>query len=182
MRAGHKMPIIKLFHGTAQDFTAFDDRFTLRGADPNSGLGIHLTEHPSVAADYASLAMKDVGAKEPRVLVVEVDASRMALVSDVEEFLGYEPGFFDPDTNVSREDFVAARHTLQTEGFDGVTVDQCSMDDITGTWVFFDPSRLKIVGSMSLDVAYDADQSEYEGVIFETRTLFPDGTTHHFEP
>lgn len=169
------MPTITLYHGTAHAFDLFDGRFTSRGVDPNSGLGIHLTEQPSVAADYAEIATKDAGAGQPVVLVVEAEITKMVLTSDATEFLGYEPGFFDPDTNISREDFVAARHTLQSEGFDGVAVDECSQADVSGTWVIFDPDRLRIVGRLTLEEAVEAEPADAFGIDFEERAIFPDG-------
>lgn len=167
-----QMATIRLFHGTAHKFEAFDTHFTMRGSEANSALGIHLTEVPGIAADYAELARKDAGASVPMVLVVEVEAARMVVVDDASEFLGYDQDLFDPETNIPREDYVAARHTLQAEGFDGVTVSGTGMDDLDATWVIFDPAALRIVGSLTIEEAYEEPEAEYEGVDFVGRPLF----------
>lgn len=176
------MPTIRLFHGTAHEFSAFSDNFAERGDEANSGLGIHLTEHPGLAIDYAELATRDGGASNARVLIVEVEVSRMALVGDVLEFLGYHPEFFDPETNIPREEYVAARLKLEAAGYDGVAMDECWMDDLTGTWVMFDPSKLRIVGSLTVDEAMDAERSDFEGVLFEPVKLFAEEMTANLEP
>lgn len=148
------MAKLTLYHGTAHDFEAFDRHFTLRGTEPNSALGIHLTESPAIAADYAELAARDRHAGEPRVLVVEAEIERAALIGSVEDFLGRPMDLpLGCEGARSREDFVAARMELEAKGFDAVALDT-AIDDLVGTWVVFEPSRVRIAGSLSVDEAW----------------------------
>lgn len=165
---------LRLYHGTAYGFDAFDGRFTLRGSEPNSGLGIHLTEYPGTAAAYAELAARDVHGERPRVLVLDVDIGKAALVDSAEAFLGRGvDDAFDFDGNRTREEFVEARLRLQSEGFHAVAVDS-PIEDICGAWCVFDPSRIEIVGEMSVDEAQelDADGAEWDGVEMVPVPLF----------
>jgi hypothetical protein len=170
------MAKLTLFHGTAHDFEGFDRRYALRGSEPNSALGIHLTERPYVAADYAELAARDRHAGEPRVLVVEVDICRAALVDSVEEFLGRPHDMpLDPEGTRTREEFVAARHELEALGFEAVALDT-AMEDLVGTWVVFDPEKVRIVGRLTVDEAIELEESGHEtdwsGVDLVSRTIF----------
>lgn len=166
------MPVITLYHGTAKDFPAFDERYALRGSEPNSALGIHLTEKPWLAADYAEMAAEDRGAGTPRVLVVEVTLDRVAVCSSAEDYLGRN-GDDAFETTRSREEFVEARLRLQAEGFDAVATDDIG-DDISACWAVFDPSRIRIVGRMDVEEAFEAEQSNVDGPDYAGVLLFDD--------
>jgi hypothetical protein len=171
---------IVLYHGTAKAFESFDDHFTLRGSEANSGLGVHLTERPDLAAHYASLATRDTHAGHPVVLIVEAEVSRVAIASSAADYLGRDPQIFDVETNRTREEFVARRHELEAEGFDAVVTDEVELDDVSGCWAVFDPSRLTIVGRMTLAEAMDIEADQYfPEVDFEAVELFDD---KGFEP
>jgi len=170
------MPKITLFHGTAHEFNAFDDRFILRGNDPNSALGIHLTEDPTVAAEYARLSARDIHGKSPRVIMVEAEVRQIGLVSDPADYLGRDPDFEDRENDVSRIQFIERRFELIDQGFDGLCMDENPRDDLYGAWVVFDPNNLTIVNSMTLEEA-EAFAEEYEGsfnpeIKFEAVRLF----------
>lgn len=166
------MATLTLYHGTAKDFPAFEERFALRGSEPNSALGIHLTEHPWLAADYAEMAARDLGAGEPRVLVVEVKVGRVAVCDSAGDYMGRE-GDDAFETTRPRSDFVEARLRLQDEGFDAVATGELG-GDLTGCWAVFDPARLRIVGRLSLDEAYDAPESDVTEAEYVGVSLFED--------
>jgi hypothetical protein len=170
------MTKIILYHGTARDFTEFDTHFTLRGSEPNSALGIHLAESPSIAADYARLAAKDGHAGEPRVLIVEAEVSRVGIVGRASDYLGRDPEIFDEETNRSRVEFVERRLELQDMGFDAVATEETEMSDICGCWAVFDPASLSIMGQMSVEAAdeLDTQDMDFSGVEFESVALFED--------
>lgn len=174
------MPRITLYHGTAHDFDAFDDRFAMRGSEPNAGLGIHLTQSPALAAEYAEKSKRDMHATRPRVLVVEADVERAALVTSRECFIGRsEEGefAFDLDFMTTREEFVGERLRLEAEGYHAIALD-CAGDDLSECWAVFDPKRLRVIGEMSVDEAYEADSSEVDGVEFEPVRMFADVLEH----
>lgn len=173
---------LRLYHGTAYDFGSFDDRFTLRGSEPNSGLGVHLTEFPATAAAYAGLAARDRHGGRARVLVLDVEIGKAAVVDSVEAFLGRAADTpFGDEGNVSREEFVAERHRLEAEGFHAVALDS-HMEDLCGTWTVFDPARIGIVGEMSVDEAeaFETDGAEWDGVEMVSTVLFEDGDEFDF--
>jgi len=170
------MPRITLYHGTSHEFEAFDERFAMRGSEPNAGLGIHLTQSPSLAAEYAEKSSRDLHATRPRVLVVEADVERAALVTCRDTFIGRpEDGefAFDFDFMTTREEFVGERLRLESEGYHAIAL-ECSGDDLAECWVVFDPKRLRVVGELSVDEAYDAGSSEVDGVEFEPVRMFAD--------
>ncbi len=168
------MTKITLYHGTARDFQEFDSHFTLRGSEPNSALGIHLTESPSIAADYARLAAKDGHAAEPRVLIVGADVSKVGLVGSAADYLGRDPEIFDIETNRTRVEFIERRLELQDMGFDAVATEETEMYDVSGCWAVFDPARLSILGYMSVEAAdeLDVQAMDFSGVEFEHVTIF----------
>ena len=180
------MPKITLFHGTAHEFTAFDDRFVLRGNDPNSALGIHLTEDPSTAAQYSRLAARDIHGTTPKVIVVEAEVRQIGLVSDPADYLGRDPDFEDRENDATRVQFIERRFELIDLGFDGLCMEESPRDDLTGAWVIFDPNNLTIVKTMTLEEA-EAFAEEYEGsfnpeIEFEEVTLFENRLNADMKP
>jgi hypothetical protein len=178
------MTKIILYHGTARDFTEFDTHFTLRGSEPNSALGIHLTESPSIAADYARLAAKDGHAGEPRVLIVEAEVSKVGIVGSAADYLGRDPEIFDVETNRSRVEFVERRLELQDMGFDAVATEETEMLDVSGCWAVFDPATLSIIGSMSVEAAeeLDAQEMDFTKVEFDRVVLFEEDPEEDLAP
>lgn len=169
------MARIVLYHGTANSFESFDEHFTLRGSEPNSGLGVHLTERPDLAAHYAVLAARDLHGGDPVVLVVEAELSRVALVSSAADYLGRDIEIFDVETNRSREEFVARRHELQGQGFDAVATEETELDDVSGCWAVFDPNCLAIVCRLPLQAAEGLEADAFfPEVEFESVMLFRD--------
>jgi len=172
------MPRITLYHGTAHEFEAFDDRFAMRGSEPNSGLGIHLTQSPALAAEYAEKSARDHHATRPRVLVVEADIRKAALCTSRDAFIGRsEDEDFDFDLMTTREEFVAERLRLQAEGYDAMALD-CEAADLTECWAVFDPRSLTIVGELSIEQAYDAESSDADGVEVVPVRMFDDVFRH----
>lgn len=167
---------LRLYHGTAHDFPAFDDRYVMRGTEPNSALGIHLTEHPVVAAEYAELAGRDRHATAPRVLVLDVEISKAAIISSVEDFLGRpEDVPYGHEGNRTREEFVAARQEFQAQGYEALALDT-EIEDLRGAWVVFDPEKIEIVGSVSVEDAYGLGDGDldWSGVQMVSARLFDD--------
>lgn len=170
------MAVITLYHGTARPFTEFASDYTLRGSEPNSALGVHLTDSPSIAADYARLAAKDGPAGEPTVLIVEAEVSKVGLVGSAADYLGRDPEFFDVETNRTRVEFVERRLELQDMGFDAVATEGTELLEVCGCWAVFDPRSLSIIGQMSVEAAdeLDAQEMDFDGVEFERVVLFED--------
>lgn len=171
------MSAIRLYHGTAHEFPEFTADFTLRGGEPNSALGIHLTESAANAAEYARLAAMDVHGGVPRVLIVEADISKVALVGSAADYLGRDPEIFDVETNRTRIEFVERRHELAAQGFDAVATSETELSEVDGCWAVFDPSRLKIIGTMPIEEAEELEEDIFfEGIEFEETTLFEDAS------
>lgn len=169
------MAKITLYHGTAHEFAQFDNRFTIRGTEPNSALGVHLTESPALAAEYAEMASRDIHGIRPRVLVVEATVSKVALVSSRVEFLGRPDAVFGHNHMRLHSEFVDARLELQSKGFDAIAGEALG-DDLIGAWVVFDASALRIVGELPVHVAQEMEDAELPmGIDFEGVSLF--GTT-----
>ena len=163
------MARVRLYHGTAHAFRCFDARFALRGTEPNSALGIHLTECAGLAADYAELASRDGGAGRAVVLVVDAEITRVAVCTSANDYLGRDPN--DPfEATRPASDFVAARLRLQDEGYDAVAAD-CGLDDLASCWAVFDPGRLTVVSVIGLDTARALDQGTTPDFIYETVRL-----------
>jgi hypothetical protein len=175
------MPTLTLYHGTAHDFPAFDKNFDVRGSDPNSALGIHLSEYPGIAAEYAGMSARDVYARRPVVLVVEADVERAIVCGGREEFFGYDPmevdeltGDWEAVSGPLRHKFMFLRMKLMADGFDAVACDDIG-DDLAGGWVVFDPARLRIVGRLTLEEAYESEAStDTTGVRFESGFTGPE--------
>lgn len=180
------MPKITLFHGTAHEFNTFDERFVLRGNDPNSALGIHLTEDPTLAAEYARLSARDIHGTTPRVIMVEAEVRQVGIVSDPVDYLGRDPDFEDRENDVSRVQFIERRFELIDQGFDGLCMDENSREDLTGAWVVFEPNNLTVVKSMTLRETV-AFAEQYEGsfnpeIEYEEVTLFENRLNADMKP
>lgn len=163
------MKTVTLYHGTSHDFEAFALSVNPDG-EMNSALGIHLTEKPELAAMYAERSGKDDGAGRSRVLIVEADVGRVALVDDQCSFYGRDIDG-ELDLGLTRWDFAAARERLMAEGFCALATDIAD-DDLTGAWVVLDPSRLRIVGELSVDEAMDMEEPDSPDVRYERIELF----------
>jgi hypothetical protein len=165
------MPTITLFHGTAHAFCEFDREFAERGREPNSALGIHLIECPLAASQYARLAAGDRDAGTPFVLVVEADIDKAIVCTDRRAFLGFDREDEELAVDVHGPDgleiireylhprFAAARSTLMSQGYDAVVCDEIG-DDLTGAWVVFDSSRLRVIGRLTLEEAEALDETK----------------------
>ncbi|NTF18179.1 hypothetical protein G6L37_07150 [Agrobacterium rubi] len=170
------MTKITLYHGTARAFTEFTADYTMRGSEPNSALGIHLTECPVNAAEYARKAASDLHGSSPRVLIAEVDVGKIAVVDSAADYLGRDPEVFDPDTNRTRSEFVERRLELQAMGFDAVATSETELSEVDSCWAVFDPARIRIIGEMSVEEADDLDLDEgfqFDGIEFDAVVLFP---------
>jgi hypothetical protein len=170
------MAKITLYHGTAAPFTKFAKDFAIRGSEANSALGIHLTERPSLAAEYARLAAKDKVGTEPRVLVVEAEVSKVGLISSAADYLGRDPEFGLDETDRSRVEFIERRFELEAEGFDAVATEEAELDDVSGCWVVFDPDKLSVVDEITLEAAEDIDDepADWSDIDFQSIRLFAD--------
>lgn len=85
-----------LFHGTSHDVECFSDVSVGVGSDPNSALGVHTTDFPESAANYAELSKAlDVDSKDPIVLVIRYLSAGQAYIDNYDEFYGT----YDDETN-----------------------------------------------------------------------------------
>ena len=175
------MAVIQLYHGTARPFSEFAPDFTLRGSEPNSALGIHLTECPANAAEYARMAARDLHGSHARVLIVEVDVSKVAVVDSAADYLGRDPEIFDVEANRTRSEFVERRLDLQARGFEAVATSETEMSEVDSCWAVFDPARIRIIGEMSPDEADEMEPDEgfqFDGIEFEGIVLFENEPDH----
>jgi len=169
------MAVIRLYHGTARSFSEFAPDYTLRGSEPNSALGIHLTECPANAAEYARKATGDLHGSQAKVLIVEVDVAKVAVIDSAADYLGRDPEVFDVETNRTRSEFVERRLELQAMGFEAVATSETELSEVDSCWAVFDPARVRIVGELSPDEAdeMEADDGfQFDGVEFEGIALF----------
>lgn len=166
--------MVTLYHGTAQNFALFDTHYTLRGREPNSGLGVHLTDNPGLAAHYARLAAKDVHGGEPVVLCVEAELKKIGIVSSMIDYIGRDPEVDDVTLGRTREEFVSVRLELQAAGYDGVTILDAPRADLSNCWAIFDATKLSIVNGMSPEEAEKLEvDAFYPEIDFEEIKLFP---------
>jgi len=168
------MPQITLYHGTANDFHAFDELSVGRGREPNSALGVHLVEDPAAAAEYARLCARSRNSAEPRVLVVEVEVERVATCTSRRDFLGLDD---DAGHGRTHEDFAEQRRRLMEEGYQAIVCDEIG-DDLAGCWTVFDPASIRIVRRMTIEESLMAAESHTPGALwdieFENVDLFED--------
>lgn len=89
----NKQPYI-MFHGSIEELESFSEDKIGKGGDPNSALGIHVTEIPSIAYEYASM-QSTLEQKEPKLYIVEIDFNKEDFISSSEDFYGCD----DEDTH-----------------------------------------------------------------------------------
>ena len=162
------MPTLTLYHGTAHAFDDFAEPTAVGVAEPNSALGIHLSESPYQAAEYAEMsARQDAGAGEATVLVCEVDLEKISIVDRLEDFFGYDPDTEAPLNDERREEvassFAAAREILLSEGVGAVVAEEMR-DDVTGTFVILDPSAIKIFERLSAEDVFDMNLDRHADI------------------
>lgn len=141
-----------LYHGTRNAaLDAFTEDGVGRGAEPNSELGVWLTRDPHAAAAYCG---------DRRVLIVEIDAPRLAVARDKHVAIWGDPEVSSGNWRfraVQGSLFAAARERLRAEGFDGVWCEM-SEEDMAGAVCVFDPSRLRVVGALDYPENRDLDE------------------------
>ena len=160
---------VVLYHGTARHFAGFTEASIGLGTEANSALGIHFTEDPAVAADYARSAGADAGAVFPYVLVVMVTVAKALVVTGRDDFFGHA----DMTPVAGKDGFASVRARLLADGFDAVVADDLG-EGISGTWIILRPERIAIAGRMSLGEADNsAARSAYGRVEMVSGSLFP---------
>ena len=137
-----------LFHGTRRQFEGFTEASIGTGAEANSALGIHLTDFPHLAADYADGASPDEG-DYPQVLVVRTPVSKAFEERDNYTFFGYNDEGI-PDSAMGKAGFSKWRASLQQSGFDAVDYE----DGEGPIVVALDPGKLEIIARLTLKEAY----------------------------
>lgn len=136
-----------LFHGTASNITAFNENSLSNGLDPNSTLGVHTTDCPAYASEYADRAFTfNKGINAPCVLVLSYYSNGQNIMHDYDEFYGS----YDDDTH-NKEHFSELRSELIDSDIDLVEFDN---DDETITTLLI-PEKIKIIDSLSLKEALD---------------------------
>lgn len=125
---------MRLYHGTRKEFDAFDPYMIGMGAEPNSALGVWLTQDPHIAAGYGG---------ETRLVIAEVDAPRLAVGVDYQTAIWGGPDLHPTDREISWPRFEKARRDLMEAGFDGVMFD-CPGTDLEGAVCIFDASKIRI--------------------------------------
>lgn len=148
-----------VFHGTNAHFENFDlsaaASLTDANADANGALGIHLTDEPGEAAEYAE-AHGGREAGEPIVLAVIAPAENPYLDMDYYQFFGYEN---EEDAATDAAGFVWFRQALLRKGHDSVEYE----DGEQHILVSLAPEKLRIVARLMPAEALDL-QSKFEGL------------------
>jgi hypothetical protein len=120
---GEPLPV---YHGTADDFTAFDpNRSGSATAHMTARLGTFFAEDRGKAEHYARNASNGVPAEE-RVVDAYLSIQKPYEMS-LKEFMGID----------SPEESTALREKLQAEGYDGIHIKEADQ------WVAFDPHQIK---------------------------------------
>lgn len=140
------MTAIRLYHGTAHRFDAFRLTCDTRG-EPNSALGVHLTECPHLAAQYAEIAGRDLGSGEPVVLLVDAEVGKVGLLTCQASFFGGDLST-SPSKRTGVGSFARERERLMTKGFSAIALD-VAHDDLDGAWVLLDPRDAVIAGRIA---------------------------------
>ena len=83
-----------MFHGSISEIASFTEEKIGKGGDPNSAMGIHATEIPSVAFEYASLQATLIR-DQPILYVLEINFEKEDFIHSSEDFYGC----YDEDTN-----------------------------------------------------------------------------------
>jgi len=134
-----------LFHGTAHAISAFTEASIGLGSDPNSALGIHTTDDPIYASEYALRSQTiDTDTQEPTVLVIEYISSEQHYINHYEEFFGDE----DDETN-NKAYFSELRGELIEEGID--LVDFEGGDE--GIVALLCPEKINIINRLTIEQA-----------------------------
>lgn len=136
---------MRLYHGTRKDFDAFDPYMIGMGAEPNSALGVWLTQDPHIAAAYCG---------ERRVVIAEIDAPKLAVGTDYRTAIWGATDLNPTDREVAWPLFEKARRELMEAGFDGVMFD-CPGTDLEGAVCIFDAAKLRITGAMDYPEEHD---------------------------
>lgn len=92
-----------MFHGSIADIKHFSEEMIGKGGDPNSALGLHVTEVPSISFQYADL-QSVLEKKEPRIYILEIPFEKEDFIFSSEDFYGCD----DEDTHV-HEHFIELR-------------------------------------------------------------------------
>lgn len=133
------------FHGTASSINKFSEDSIGLGFDPNSELGVHVSDCPAYASGYASKAAALNNEAEPRVYVIIYQSINPHYVHHYDEFYGCE----DNETN-TKEHFKELRADLIEDEFDLVEFD---VDDDDPISTILHPEKAKIILSLTIDQA-----------------------------
>lgn len=140
-----------LFHGTSHIIKEFNEFSIAKGEDPNSALGIHFTDEPSYAAEYAERSKSlNKNANESIVIVVSYESEGQASIRDYEEFYGD----YDEGTN-TKEHFSEIRTDFIEDNIDLIDFEGAE-ENITTLLV---PEKIKIIDNISVKKAVEL--SEY---------------------
>ena len=145
-----------LFHGTSKQLLEFNQDSIGIGGDPNSALGIHTTDCPRYAADYAARSEALSEGERGRVYVVLYPESKTHYMHSMEDFYGCE----DDETN-NHQHFAELRKEFLKEEVSIVELD-AGEDNIT---TLLEPEKAKITFELTIE------QAEQLGEYFETNDI-----------
>lgn len=133
------------FHGTASPLNKFSEDSIGLGYDPNSALGIHVSDCPLYASGYASKAAALNGDAQPRVYVIIYQPNNIHYIHHYDEFYGCE----DDGTN-TKDHFRELRSDLIEDECNLVEFD---VDDDDPISTILNPDKAKIVLSLTVEQA-----------------------------
>jgi len=141
------------------------------GCGASGPLGVHLSETP-VDALLGSMGW-DGSPLRPgiRVLAVAAELSRVLRIWNAADLSGEDWRGVRIRTAA---DYAARRQTLLTAGYDAVCTEPGMLDGRNGVCVILDPARLRVVGRMTFDRAFESVAvADYGSVAVDTDSLFP---------
>lgn len=139
-----------LFHGTTQNIQKFNEDSIGIGGDPNSALGVHGTDDPFYAYEYATLAATLCN-KNGFIYVLSYKYTQSESISCYESFYGCE----DDNTNNHRHFSELRQDYLEN---DIQLIDFEGSDSIS---TMLNPNNISILFKLSLSQAIEL-QKKYE--------------------
>lgn len=157
------------FHGSCQRLDRFCESKVGQGGDPNSVLGVFLTELVDSAIEYALYDKGDEG----YVHVVIAPSKKSLIIESHSDFFGY-----DMPSEEARAHFINLRERLIREGYDHILLDGFE-DPIS---VALHPQQTKIIARLTPEEAEPLEALEMEGPLIlqylQRRGLLLEGKSH----
>lgn len=145
------------FHGTSHLIKEFNESSIGKGGDPNSALGVHSTDEPAYACEYAELSCAlDSNSSESIILVLSYESTGSESTHDYDEFYGCH----EDETN-TKEHFSEKREDLLDNDID-IFEFEGGENNIT---TLLAPEKIKIIDKLSVGEATKLSEFLFENNI-----------------